>query len=339
LVELLVVMTIIIIIASITAAVLPSILRNGKAGQGANLIQGMLLAAKQRAIRDRMPAGVRFVIQQDTVTAPSGMRRLVSTELDYVVQPDDFVVTGDSLTISGSTTPFTAQSTTMDFGGGLGVGSANVVAEEQPVQIGDFLELAGGGLVTSIVGVQQTGGTGPYNQLKINSNPSTGFPVTDYRVIRGPRRAPGEDSVKLPADVAVLIADLPTTATGFGNYTYYSLNVPARKVPFGSATQASYYYEIVFSPTGTVTGLGTSSGDKICLFVRDMTRGNLSTGIPSLGGDPALVVVNIRTGAIAIQPVNSTASGYVYPYATTQTVTAASSGYFTFAQDPRLSGM
>lgn len=311
LVELLVVMTIIILIAGITALALPSILRNGKASQAANTIQGMLLAAKQRAVRDQVPAGVRFIITQDKITAPSGSIRLVSTEMVYVLQPDDLVISGDTLTLSGNT----ATSSTMDFAGGL-ASALPVAAEQLPVQPGDFIELSGGGLVTAIQ--QQPYASGlhgaNFDSLTLNSNPSTGFPVTDYRIIRGPRRVPGEDSIKLPADVAVLMADFNTSTSVFTNY---SLNVPQRSIPFGFGAQATLMYEIVFTPSGEVLGQGQPNKDKVILFVRDMTRDNLSDG------EPALVVVSVRTGSIAIQPVDP----------------SNPPNYYTFTTDPRSSGM
>jgi hypothetical protein len=204
--------------------------------------------------------------------------------------------------------------------------NVTVVAEQQPVQPGDFFEIAYGGLVTAITDVQSTDGGTTYKRLVLASNPSTGFPVTDYRVMRGPRRVAGEDTVKMPTDIAVVVADVPTGAGAFSSYRYYSLNIPARKVPFGGTGQPTYYYEIVFSASGSVMGQGTFSGDKICVMVRDMTRGNNLDGTPSMAGDPVFVVVNTRTGAIGVQPVDVSATSSPYHY-------------YTFTVDPRSSGM
>lgn len=311
LVELLVVLTIIVILASITAIVLPGILRDGKATRAASTIQGMLLTAKTRAVRDQVPAGVRFIISHDTLTAPAGFQRLVSTELVYVVQPDDLVVSGDSMTISGGNV---AVSSIMDFAGGL-ASALPVAAEQLPVQPGDFIELSYGGLVTGISQVSSSGTHGSnYDTLTLISNPSTGFPVTDYRIIRGPRRAVSEDSVKLPTGVAILMADVNPSPS---LTVQYSLNVPQRSIPFGFGAQSTLMYEIVFSPSGEVLGQGNPNKDKAVLFVRDMTRDNLTDG------DPALVVVNVRTGAIGVQPVDA----------------SNPPNYYTFTTDARSSGM
>jgi hypothetical protein len=236
--------------------------------------------------------------------------------LIYIIQPDDFVVTGDKLTIvSGS--PVRATSTTIDFAGGLST-LIPAVPEQYPVQPGDYIELNGGGLVTSIQGIGP--GSPPlsppgYNQLQLLDNPSTGQPVVGYRIIRGPRRVEGEDSVKLPQDVVVLVEDIGPSGAK------YCLNLPRRPIPIGSSF---FFYEILFSPSGSVIGMGTTTSDKIELYVCDSTRNGLTdSGMPT-NGDPALVVVNIRTGAIAVQPVDPNGTP---PH------------YDTFAQDPRASGM
>jgi hypothetical protein len=281
------------------------------------MVQGMLLAAKQRAVRDQTPAGVRFVVTQDTITAPAGSTRLISTELIYVIQPDDFVVTGDSMQITSGSSGATAISSTEDFAGGLS-GVQPLPAEQFPVQAGDYLEVSGGGLVTSITAQPSTSGVNGsnYDTLTLSNNPSgsSGIPITDYRIFRGPRRVEGEDSLRLPGTVAILIADVNNSTNV---HTCYSRNIPARSIPFGGGAQATFLYEIVFSPAGTVVGKGTNSGDKIVLFVRDMTLDHV------WDGDPGLVVVNPRTGAIAVQPVDPTNPP----------------NYYTFTTDPSSSGM
>jgi prepilin-type N-terminal cleavage/methylation domain-containing protein len=317
LVEMLVVLTIIMLATSIAVAIVPRIVTNEKASRGATLVQGMLLAAKQRAVRDRTAAGVRLIVTQDTLTAPPGSTRLICTELVYVIQPDDLVISGDSMQITSGSSGATAISSTEDFAGGL----SSVVplpAEQLPVQAGDFLELNGGGLVTSITAQPSTSGTNGsnYDTLTLSNNPiaSFGVPVTAYRIFRGPRRVEGEDSLKLPGSVAILIADVNKSTNV---HTCYSKNIPARSIPFGGGAQATFLYEIVFSPAGTVVGQGTNSGDKIVLYVRDMTLDHI------WDGDPGLVVVNPRTGAIAVQPVDPTNPP----------------NYYTFTTDPRSSGM
>lgn len=323
LVELLVVMTLIVLIASITALVLPGILRSQKAGRGASMLQGMLLTAKQRALRDQRPAGVRLLIRNDDVNTTTNVStstskvRLVSTEMVYIVQPEDFVVTGDSMTLDTSNH---ATSVTTDFAGGLST-LLPAVPDQFPVQGGDFLELNGGGQVAGITNVGADtlgmGGTALYpgfHQLTLYSNPSTGQPVGSYRIIRGPRHVVGEDSVKMPQDVGVMIKDFNTDPVNGTVITNYSLNIPQRPVPFGSTF---YLYEILFSPSGGVTGQGVTTTDKIVLFVADLTRDN-----PTTDGEPALVTVNISTGAIAVQPVD-----------------VSSGNAYTFTQDPRASGM
>ncbi len=307
LVEMLVVVTIIVVIAAITAAVLPEILHREKVTQAANMIQGMLLAAKQRAVRDRIPAGVRFLAYTDPIVST----RTVCSEMVYVIKPDDLYISGDSMTLTSST-PYTATSSTQDFSGGLYAQNADPfstgTAELYPVQEGDFLELYGGGTVTAITDVGPHT-PGPKNTLQTYSNPSTGQPVTDYRIIRGPRRVIGEDSVKLPKDVVIVLTDSSQTPSNL------SWNVPQRQVPFGQSS-ATIFNEVVFAPAGSVITQGITSTDKIVFYVWESTRDSYTDG------QPALVVINVLTGAISIAPVN-----------------VGSTSRYSFAQDPNLSGM
>ena len=265
LVELIVVMAIIVTLAAITAALLPGIMRTEKITQGANMIQGMLLAAKQRALRDQVGAGVRFLATTD----PVNLKRTICTEMIYVIKPDDLFISGDSMTLTLSS-PFQATSTTQDFSGGLYLQDTTLTSEQFPVQEGDYLELYGGGTVTAITAVLQPVSNGPYTRLQTYSNPSTGQPVTDYRIIRGPRRVIGEDSVKLPKDIVIVMSD-----KGFATNAI-SLNVPQRQVPFGSlvSSPATLFYEVLFSPSGGVIGQGAASTDKIIFYVWDRSRDN-----------------------------------------------------------------
>jgi hypothetical protein len=65
-----------------------------------------------------------------------------------------------------------------------------------------------------------------------------------------------------------------------------------------------------------VIGAGTPAADKAILFVRDASRDNLTDG------EPVLVSVHIRTGAIAVNPVD-----------------ISSGDYYSFTRDPSNSGM
>src|SRR5262245_51990991 len=60
LIELLVVIGIIVIIAGIVVMLAPAIMKGDRAARGASQLQGTLFIAKQQALRDRIPYGVRL---------------------------------------------------------------------------------------------------------------------------------------------------------------------------------------------------------------------------------------------------------------------------------------
>src|SRR5262245_31535198 len=61
LIELVVVMTLILALAAITVAFLPKVQESQRASTGADHLQGALLIAKQRALRDQAPRGLRLL--------------------------------------------------------------------------------------------------------------------------------------------------------------------------------------------------------------------------------------------------------------------------------------
>jgi prepilin-type N-terminal cleavage/methylation domain-containing protein len=67
LVELLVVIALIAILASLTVAFLPNAVNSERESRAATLLQGWLNVAKQRAVRDQAPRGLRLWIGPATV--------------------------------------------------------------------------------------------------------------------------------------------------------------------------------------------------------------------------------------------------------------------------------
>lgn len=124
LVEMLVVLIIFAILFGIIASLLPRIQEGAKVQQAASTLQSMLLSARQLAVRDRRPTGVRLV--------PSAANPLFVDRLQYVQKPDD--VTG------GTATPNSPACTL----------PAGVISA---IQIGDYLELSGGGLLYRITSI------------------------------------------------------------------------------------------------------------------------------------------------------------------------------------------
>jgi prepilin-type N-terminal cleavage/methylation domain-containing protein len=312
LVELVVVMAIIVTVASIAALVLPDLLRSDKMVQGANLIQGILLNARQRAIRDQVPSGIRFY----EITDPVVGSRTICNEMVYVQKPDDFNLPSNTILVTSGS----AKDANADFSGGIGalVASTSVLAEEFLVQTGDYLIISG--KASMITGVSQSTST-KYDTLSIlnTSNYPTSVigasPGPPYIIQRAPRRVKGEDSVKLPTDIVVFVSDssFPVSSGGPG-----SLNIPTRVVNLqvnGAAptTGAGQFFEIVFGPNGSVIGTnngGNNPGQMIKIWVWDSSRDTPSNGAANYTtGQASYVVVSPMTGMITIQPVNSSGTG------------------------------
>src|SRR5262245_3604115 len=81
LIEMLVVITLILILMTIAAAMFPRFAENQRVIKGADQVSLALLNAKQRALRDRLPTGVRFEFD-----AAGRANRMI-----YVRQVDDYV--------------------------------------------------------------------------------------------------------------------------------------------------------------------------------------------------------------------------------------------------------
>src|SRR5437868_2093965 len=77
LVELLVVMGLLLVLAALAVMIIPSISNDQRATQGATQLQQWLEIAKQRAMRDRAPRGIRLV--------PGSIAGQI-TELEYIEQ-------------------------------------------------------------------------------------------------------------------------------------------------------------------------------------------------------------------------------------------------------------
>jgi hypothetical protein len=259
-------------------------------------LQSALLISKQRALREQVPTGLRLIPDPDHPTRVS--------ELVYVQQPDDWFGPNDTvrLEVIGTqmvpvatfNTNTTTGSPQTDFYGGLG--PSQTVAEQYPVQPGDYLEI-NGGLLARIEELLPSGQK--CNQLRLSrdlrpTGTATGVAITtrNHRIIRQPRRLAGENSVKLPQDVVIEVPP-PTGQPPL----YTSQKLPMRTVSVNGVPAATFY-EIVFAPSGGVVGKGTTSNDIIMLWVHDTTRDS------PLEGEPLLVTVQIRTGMIATQPVD-----------------------------------
>ena len=222
-----------------------------------------------------------------------------------------------------------------DFTGGLGWQGGGApgtpdptTAALWPVGPGDYLELLGGGQVHEILGVDTslaapfTGG--PFgSRLLLYRDPLWSPPppadgsnvvlnATDqYRILRGPRPLRGEADLLMPQSVVIDLGTNWMFSAANNNYT----------VPLDPLTGT---IDILFAPSGAVTGRGAQGAGPFSLWVRDAvldTPGDVAGNIWQ--GEPALVTLYPRTGFIATQPVDPNTPNNPY----------------TFTQDGRSSGM
>jgi prepilin-type N-terminal cleavage/methylation domain-containing protein len=311
LIELLVVISILAILATLTALFFPSFNNSRKVASGADQLSGWLLISKQRARRDGVPTGLRFYVGK---TAPSGQpagTQFCNT-LVYIQQPDDVSV-GYYAGNSGNNTV----QITLPPGVSLLSGS-------YLVQANDYLELDGGSQLRRITGVTEaaitlSNGT-KTNQATLSLNAATAplpgplqlpsggdanavsSPASrNYRIIRQAQVISGEQQLTLPDIVVVdFTINKPMNAN-----RRLSLNVPPSLAK--DPTNTNDYYDILFAPSGAVVSPGAST-NHIYLFVRSAGPQNqpLINTNDLLVGDATLIVVDPRTGFIANHPVAST---------------------------------
>src|SRR5262249_32709872 len=137
------------------AAFLPRVQERQRGAKGAEQMQQWLLTAKQWALRDRVPTGIRLWQSQQG-------NKLVR-ELQYIQQPEVFSqgriqeVPQPVMTRfpDGTQKPLTRCAFAgANFAGGGVVQAGNF--DQAPVQAGDYLEVQGGGLVHRIVAVEDS---------------------------------------------------------------------------------------------------------------------------------------------------------------------------------------
>ena len=237
LIELLVVIGIIAFLAALLVLIGPAFLKSEKSSRGAQMLQGVLFIAKQQALRDRNPYGIRLLRD------PDGQVR----SFQYIQQPGDFTGGKVSVTSGSQTVGFT----NIDLSGGLGTDQTL-----WPVQPGDYLQV----------------NTDPYhkiaavspNGLTLTNAYSGGTTSTDqYRIARGPRPVAGEDTIFLPDDV---IIDL--------NLSLINPEVVVTD-PTTTPPTTIRNYDILFATSGAVMGAAGQSG-RIVLWVREADPNNPS---------------------------------------------------------------
>ncbi|HJT75958.1 MAG TPA: type II secretion system protein [Gemmataceae bacterium] len=300
LIELLVVMTIMVILATLVYFLLPGFLNREKASKGADLVQQWLLTAKQRALRDQSPRGVRLNIDND------GLVRTIN----YIEKPADFT-TGylDPNTADVGLTPPAAPGPYTTFAV-RGVNGADWQTNP-PIAQNDYLYIptldTGPWHRITAVNYGSAPNFTPYITIQGPGYMGTLTAPIQYSISRAPRLLEGEETLQIPQDVVIDMR-------------------PNWSLPSGTAGGGM---NILFSPGGGVlTDPSLSAGtspEKIILWVRDVPQNADATAFPDpRGGNPlgappvavgtppadpksvpteqSLIVVYSRTGLIAAHP-------------------------------------
>jgi prepilin-type N-terminal cleavage/methylation domain-containing protein len=402
LVEIIVVMTIILVLASLAVAFYPDISTSERATRGASSLQEWLLIAKQRAKRDGLPTGLRFL------PFTNGTQTFCN-QMVYIQQPPDFAVGRCTAVTNGSSGSLQAMLNVNVQGSQYTQGGTLAPEDEFDVQNGDYLELYGSGYVHQIFTVTPSGTTSllqtlgnsaaypgvltsptlctplttlsaavtsttsttisvtantginlndmlqiDYEWLQVTNISGTTLTVTrgfdsttasvhangetvydanlipankpgpNYRIIRQPRELPGEPTLILPYNISIDMNTGSNVAGVSGNTQTFSN--PPKRSSLNPSTLYSYF-EIIFSPTGSVIGSGNQSpyDGQIYLWVRDTSVLNIASDPQQ--GDPTIIAVQTRSGLIgaySVAPVRSTTLTAAVTAAQT-TITVASS--------------
>ncbi len=274
LIEMLVVISIILVLATLAVAITPIFQERQRASRGAADVQGWLFVARMRALRDRVPRGVRVLVDPGTLQA---------TKLVYIEQPADF--RGGRITRVNDTT---LEFLNVDLQGGLDktppYTAAQVVANRPlwPVQVGDFVQV-NGSIMYRIATVVPGSGTMPNDRVTITPTsvlPTFTGSIGAYRIERAPRPLAGEEALELPKGVVVDFGPVPGSTLS---------PTPPRSL----LDAENGHFDVLFAPDGRVLREGGRRG-KIVLWVRDVDR--------DLG--QTLIAVHTRTGTITVHDVD-----------------------------------
>lgn len=267
LVELIVVIAIIATLATITALYFPRFQEQEQVNRGADMLQGWLLIARQQARRDGVPTGIRFTFDSTT---------RICQQMNYVQQPANFA---QGLYLGRfNNDPRTAL-----------IKYVNLTIDGTKVEDGDYIEFLG--LIRRVSTPTLQDPSIPQSTLPIAAGPDVSTDVVpdagatsppNYRIIPQPRPIAGEQALQLPDNIGI---DQNS-----------SQNLPSR------TANGTQIIEVIFSPSGALTGEGSTSR-QVIFWVK-----HLSTNIDR----KTLITVQPRTGFIAAHPVASGSDPYQF---------------------------
>lgn len=349
LIELIVVISMIAVLAGIIAVVAPKFGEHSRVPDAARQLTGWLQIARQRAIRDRAPRGVRFV-GGPQATAPDGFQALYSRFV-YIEQPEE--ISAQPTEIQPSGVPFsppntfatqlqnsraqfqqeaTARLSALGYsafanayvnpGGAtpqpngwrllvwlpgrslVGVAKANDVIRFGNTRYRIIIDAYAPAAAPNDTVIVLDRAREEYRDFEFAGGAmmrnTLTSPLPILQIVRSPQPIAGEPELNLNTDVAV---DILYTSPGPPALTQ-TRSTPAPSA--GMVAAGATYFDILFAPSGEVTG-GLASAGRIALWVRDVSLGEPAVrgGLPP--GENRLVVIHTRTGQITGHPVNQAA--------------------------------
>lgn len=306
LIEILVVLALIGVLAGLAIYFVPSFQTSERAARGGSNVQGWLQAARQRAIRDKAPRGIRllydatldgwnraqYLEQPDDLGGGSYYDTVTTTFLNLQLRPPPDNSANKVWVTNNNGTP------AFNFGpkvnGRLsGQDGVNFTADDPPAQVGDYLEIDGVGLSHYIMDSARSDPIGAPTRfdmlvLAFDLPQRLTTNASNFRIMRRPR-AVGDEIFDLPKTIYIDRA----VHNGYASTLNFLEGYGAGDL------------DIMFSPTGAVMPGGYTK-QHIVLWVRSTDYAN------ALEGEPTLVVIYINSGLVAAYPANPGNTGNPY---------------------------
>lgn len=280
LVELLVVMSIMLTFAAMTAAFYPSISSDNQIAQASNKIQNMLVGARQKARRDSNVTGVRF-FSNDTLSA---------NQMMLIQKPVD--LNGNNLLDITVNPPIP---TTL-YQPQLLTGNPNIIQFSSQVwgfPTGEDLIMANDILVDPLTNnsTRITGKGTATNQMLIysnffNPNINSVNATLNYKIIRQARIVPGEEAIPMPDGYEILL--YVTNLNGIKCLCFSGPNFNPSVIP----TESSI--DVCFEKTGAVYQINFAANVYIWIH---------KTGSTKYSEDDAIIGIQRNNGKVAVFPV------------------------------------
>ena len=291
LVELLVVMAIFAVIATIGIYAMQPFSARSTVTNSGIIVQQWLNAAKMRAVRNRVPCGIRLLPGDEIVADDGTPLPSMVTKCVFIEQPDDILGAG-IVTDGADKMRFTLPANS---------------AMPATLPPRSFLEVNGGTLHE----IESGGGT----TIRLVNQFPYAIPQNSgvlYRIILPPLISTSTSATASTQEVLRLQRGSAINLTANSSLNVAPNNVPANFTTPYALSVLSPPLDIMFAPNGAVT-TANINGDKIALWITG-TRRNNSTTLPidPMQGQPTIVVIATRTGAIGAFPADKTPGGNPY---------------------------